>query len=51
MDRDLKVISAGNRCRKQQKTRGKSATNEVEKGYNLEGSRGDPRGGPKKTKQ
>ena len=50
-DGDLEVRFVGNRCRKQQKTRGKSAANEVAKGYNLKGNGGDPRGGPKKLKR
>ena len=50
-DNDIKVRSAGNRCRKQKKTRGKSAANEGAKGYNLKGNGGDPRGGPKKTEK
>ena len=32
---------------KQQKIKGKFVVNEVAKGYNLEGSGGDPRGKPK----
>ena len=36
---------------KQQKIRGKISINEVAKGYNLDGSEGDPRGKPKKTEK
>ena len=50
-DNDLKVRSAGNRCRKQQKTRGNNAAKIVAKGYNLKGNRWDPKGGPKKTEK
>ena len=48
---DLKVRSTGNRCRKQQKTRGKSVAKKVVKGYNLKGNGWDPKGGPKKLKR
>ena len=34
---------------KEQKIRGKFVVNEVAKGYNLEGSGGDPRGKPKQN--
>ena len=50
-DRGLKVKSARNSYRKQQKTKGKNGAKKVAKGYNLKGNRGDPKGGPKKIEK